>query len=37
MQMGFYSDELIPSIVFKPKKDTKGLTVQKIVVAPSAS
>ena len=29
-----YSDELIPSIVFNPKKDTKGLTVQKIVVSP---
>ncbi len=31
-----YSDELIPSIVFKPKKDSKGLTVQKIVVAPAS-
>ncbi len=32
-----YSDELIPAIVFKPKKDTKGLTVQKIVVSPPTS
>jgi len=32
-----YSDELIPSIVFRPKKDTKGLTVQKIVVSPPTS
>jgi len=32
-----YSDELIPSIVFKSKKDTKGLTVQKIVVSPPTS
>ena len=29
-----YSDGLIPSITFKPKKDTKDLPVQKIVVAP---
>ncbi|MFC1894207.1 4Fe-4S dicluster domain-containing protein [Chloroflexota bacterium] len=29
-----YSSELIPSIVFKSKKDTTGLTTQKIVVAP---
>lgn len=29
-----YSDELIPSVVFKAKRDTKGLTAQKIVVAP---
>ena len=32
-----YSDKLIPSIVFKPKKDTKGLTVQKTVVSPPVS
>ena len=32
-----YSGKLTPSIIFKPKKDTKGLTVQKIVVAPAAS
>jgi anaerobic dimethyl sulfoxide reductase subunit B (iron-sulfur subunit) len=30
-----YSDELAPAIVFKPKKDTKGLTVQKIDTAPT--
>ena len=30
-----YSDELLPCVVFKPKEDTKGLTVQKIVVAPT--
>jgi len=32
-----YSEELIPSIVFKPRKDTKGLPVQKIVVSPPTS
>ena len=32
-----YSDGLIPSIVFNPKKDTKGLAVQKIVVSPPTS
>jgi anaerobic dimethyl sulfoxide reductase subunit B (iron-sulfur subunit) len=30
-----YSEELIPSITFKPKKDTKGLVVQKIKIKPS--
>ena len=29
-----YSPKLIPSIAFKPKKDAKGLAVQKIEVAP---
>ena len=29
-----YSEKLTPSIVFKPKKDTKGLAVQRIEVAP---
>jgi len=32
-----YSDELIPSIVCRPKKDTRGLSVQKIVVSPPTS
>jgi len=32
-----YSDELLPCVVFKPKEDPKGLTVQKIVAAPIAS
>ncbi|MBM4462112.1 MAG: 4Fe-4S dicluster domain-containing protein [Chloroflexi bacterium] len=29
-----YSEKMIPSIVFKPKKDAKGLAVQRIEVAP---
>ncbi|MBM4462739.1 MAG: 4Fe-4S dicluster domain-containing protein [Chloroflexi bacterium] len=29
-----YSEKMIPSVVCKPKKDTKGLAVQKIEVAP---
>ena len=29
-----YSEKLSPAIVFKPKKDTKGLAVQRIEVAP---
>jgi anaerobic dimethyl sulfoxide reductase subunit B (iron-sulfur subunit) len=32
-----YSDKLIPSIVFKPVKDEKDLTVEKTVVMPPAS
>jgi len=31
-----YADELIPSIIFKPKKDTKDLVIQKIEVAPTS-
>jgi len=31
-----YSEELIPSITFRPKKDTKGLFAKKINVTPSA-
>ena len=30
-----YSEDLIPSITFKPKKDTRGLVVQKIEITPS--
>ena len=30
-----YSEKLIPSIVFKPKEETEGLTVQKIESAPA--
>ena len=30
-----YSEDLIPSITFKPKKDTIGLVVQKIEITPS--
>ena len=30
-----YSEDLIPSIIFKPKKDTRGLVVQKIEITPS--
>ncbi len=29
-----YSAKLIPSIVFKPKKDTEALTVQKVNITP---
>jgi len=29
-----FSDEVIPSIVFKPKKETKGLTTQRVEVTP---
>ncbi len=29
-----YSEELVPSIVFKPKKETKGLTIQKVEIMP---
>jgi anaerobic dimethyl sulfoxide reductase subunit B (iron-sulfur subunit) len=29
-----YSEKLTPTIAFKPKKDTKGLAVQSIEVAP---
>jgi anaerobic dimethyl sulfoxide reductase subunit B (iron-sulfur subunit) len=29
-----YSDDLVPSIVLKPKEDAKGLTAHRIVVAP---
>lgn len=32
-----YSGKLVPSIVFKPKKDTQGLSIQRIIVSPSAS
>jgi len=31
-----YSEKLIPSITFKPKKDTKGLAVQKVEIAPGS-
>ena len=31
-----YSEKLVPSIVFKPKKETEGLTVQKIYSAPGS-
>jgi len=31
------SEALIPSIVFKPKEDTKGLAVKKVVVSPPIS
>lgn len=31
-----YTGELAPSIVFKPKKDTQGLAVQKIETAPTS-
>ena len=31
-----YSEDLVPSITFKPKKDTKGLVVQKIEIIPSS-
>ena len=30
-----YSEDLIPSITFKPKKDAKGLVAQKINITPS--
>jgi anaerobic dimethyl sulfoxide reductase subunit B (iron-sulfur subunit) len=30
-----YSEELSPSIIFKPKEETKGLTVQKVEVMPA--
>ena len=30
-----YSEDLVPSIIFKPKKDTKGLAVQKIEITPN--
>ena len=30
-----YSEDLIPSVTFKPKKDTRGLAVRKIEIAPS--
>ena len=29
-----YSEDLVPSITFNPKKDTKNLTVQKVKIAP---
>ena len=32
-----YSEKLNPCIVFKPKKDTKGLAVQKVEIAPCSS
>lgn len=32
-----YSEELAPSIVLKPKRDTKGLAVQRVEVAPIQS
>ena len=32
-----YSEELMPSVVFKPKKETKGLAVQKVEVMPSSA
>jgi anaerobic dimethyl sulfoxide reductase subunit B (iron-sulfur subunit) len=31
-----YSEDLVPSITFKPKKDTKGLVVQKIEISPQS-
>ncbi len=30
-----YSEDLAPSVTFKPKKDTRGLVVQKIEITPS--
>ncbi len=30
-----YSEDLIPSIIFKPKKDTRGLVVRKVEIRPS--
>ncbi len=30
-----YSEDLVPSVTFKPKKDAKGLVVQRIEIAPS--
>jgi len=32
-----YSEELIPSVVFKPKKGTEGLTLQRVDIAPGSS
>ena len=32
-----YSEKLTPSVIFKPKKDSKSRAVQKIVMAPSDS
>ncbi len=31
-----FSEKLIPSIVLKPKKDTEGLTVQKVEITPGS-
>jgi len=31
-----YSEDLVPSVVFKPKRDTKGLVAQKVLVSPPA-
>jgi len=31
-----YSEKLIPSVVFKPKKDREGLTPQKVEIAPGS-
>jgi anaerobic dimethyl sulfoxide reductase subunit B (iron-sulfur subunit) len=31
-----YSRDLAPSVTFKPKQDTKGLVVQKILISPPA-
>lgn len=31
-----YSEKLSPSIVFKPRRETKGLSVEKIVIAPAS-
>jgi len=31
-----HSEKLIPSVVFKPKKDTEGLTLQKVESAPGS-
>jgi hypothetical protein len=30
----FYSEKLMPSIIFKPKEDTEGFAIQRIVVTP---
>jgi anaerobic dimethyl sulfoxide reductase subunit B (iron-sulfur subunit) len=31
-----YSKDLVPSVIFKPKRDTEGLVTQKVLVSPPA-
>jgi hypothetical protein len=31
-----YSEDLAPSVTFKPKQDAKGLVTQKILISPPA-
>jgi hypothetical protein len=31
-----YSEDVVPSIVFKPKRDTKGLVNRKVLISPPA-